>query len=109
MKRLPHLPLALLPLLLHPATSQHYLLLELTFDSNPSQTSWKFSNARSTKTLDYRSFGDYDEDKAGTTVKERLSILDENDLDGDALVEGVVREYSFVIYDEVGYLICIIF
>ena len=39
---------------------------------------------------------------AGSTVKERLSILDDNDLEGDPLVEGVVREYSFVIYDEVS-------
>jgi hypothetical protein len=37
----------------------------------------------------------------GQTVKERIPIYTEEDLDGDPLVEGTVREYSFAIYDEV--------
>jgi hypothetical protein len=35
-------------------------------------------------------------------VKERLEILNEVDLEGDPLEEGVIREYSFVVYDEVS-------
>ncbi|KAL3777225.1 hypothetical protein HJC23_007125, partial [Cyclotella cryptica] len=87
-------------------TWPHYLLLEITFDSNPSQTSWKFSNARSTTVLDYTSFGDYAGYEEGQTAKERINILTEEDLDGDPLVEGTVREYMFVIYDEGGDGLC---
>lgn len=36
-------------------------------------------------------------------MKERLVVLHEDDLSGDPLVEDVIREYSFVIYDEVRY------
>ena len=84
-------------------SQENYLLLEITFDQYPQQISWKFNNARSTATLDYRTFGYYTSDLAGSTVKERLVVLHEDDLSGDPLVEDVIREYSFVIYDEVRY------
>ncbi|KAL3776637.1 hypothetical protein ACHAWO_012803 [Cyclotella atomus] len=85
---------------------QHYLLLEITFDSNPGQISWKFSNSRSTTTLDSRAFDYYGSEFAGTTVKERLEILGEDDLNDDPLDEDVIREYSFVIYDQGGDGLC---
>ena len=94
----------LFPPPIHAQTSAswpHYLLLEITFDANPSQTAWKFTNARSTDVLASTAFGDYAAYEEGQTVKERIDILTEEDLDGDPLVEGAVREYSFVIYDEV--------
>jgi hypothetical protein len=82
-------------------TWPHYLLLEITFDAYPSQTSWAFLNARSMTTLASRDFGFYSAYGEGETIKERLEILTEVDLEGDPLDLGVVREYQFVIYDEV--------
>ncbi len=51
--------------------------------------------------LDSTSFGNYEGHTEGQTVKERIHILTEEDLDGDPLVEGAMREYLFVIYSEV--------
>jgi len=86
-------------------SQEHYLLLEIKFDNNPSQTAWKFTNARSADILDYKSFGYYEDGLAGSIVKQRLEILGGDDLSGDPLVDGVVREYTFSIYDEVSYIL----
>lgn len=84
------------------STWPHYALLEITFDANPSQVSWKLENSRSTTVLHSKPFGSYDDATAGQSVKERLDILTEEDFSGDALVDGQMREYRFVIYDQVG-------
>ena len=80
----------------------HSLLLEITFDDNPEEVSWKFENARTTRLLYAKAFGDYGESQAGQNVKERLDILTTEDLDGDSGDTGQMREYRFIIYDKVS-------
>mmetsp|Transcript_15649 Transcript_15649/g.31835 ORF Transcript_15649/g.31835 Transcript_15649/m.31835 type:complete len:210 (-) Transcript_15649:11-640(-) len=92
-------------------TWPHHLLLSLTFDARPTETSWKFENARTSKTLDARPFGYYnatsysdetglpsemkvgEEVVEGNVVEERLDILTEGDLEEDWTTEGELREY----------------
>jgi hypothetical protein len=52
--------------------------------------------------LDSRAFEYYGSELAGTTVKERLEILSEDDLNDDPLDEDAVREYSLIMYDQVS-------
>lgn len=83
----------------------HHLTLRLTFDSKPDEVSWKFENQRSQKVLAGVPFGTYTEDEAGQVVEVPLNILTNEDYDGDTTAADMMRDYRFVIYDQVSTII----
>ncbi|KAL7549621.1 hypothetical protein ACHAWF_012888 [Thalassiosira exigua] len=84
----------------------HFLVLEITFDANPSEVSWKFQNRKTSTDLSGAAFGAYDAARAGETAEFRLDILTNEDLDGDPLVQGMKRNYRFVMFDRGGNGLC---
>ena len=86
----------------------HHLTLRLTFDSKPDEVSWKFENQRSQKVLAGVPFGTYTEDEAGQVVEVPLNILTNEDYDGDTTAADMMRDYRFVIYDQVSTIIILL-
>jgi hypothetical protein len=87
---------------LQQSNNKYHLLLELTFDDNPSQLSWKFENARTKTLLAGVPFASYDKSMSGMSIKIPLEFMTEKDLSGDPYISGQSRDYRFIIYDMVS-------
>jgi hypothetical protein len=90
----------------------YHVDLELTFDNFPMDISWKFINiAHPSILLDGVPFGTYANDEyAGRTIVVPLAILTENDHHDDEEEEkekGALRQYKFIIYDQVTFILII--
>jgi hypothetical protein len=92
--------------------------LELTFDNFPIDISWKFINiAHPSILLAGVPFGTYTNDEyAGRTIVVPLAILTEEDYHDDEEEEKekrALRQYKFIIYDQVTFIIlyslCLLF
>ena len=85
----------------------YHIDLELTFDNYPIDISWKFINiAHPSILLGGVPFGSYTNDEyAGRTIVVPLAILTEDDYhDDDEKEKGAaLRQYKFIIYDQVTF------
>ena len=90
----------------------YHVDLELTFDDFPIDISWKFINiARPSILLAGVPFGTYTNDEyAGRTIVVPLSILtreDYHDSYEEEEEKRALRQYKFIIYDQVTFIIII--
>ena len=87
------------------------LTLTIKFDQHPEEISWKFENVfngNSKRVLDGVAFGTYNKEMAGDEIEIPLDILTNEDYIDNALIDGQMREYKFIIYDRVSSYVMII-